>query len=90
MAKSDENGLSKGSKKGSAEEQLGAEGHISRDDVEAKFRQLTGDVNETAEQMTKVAAAVGGALLALLLIIVFLTGRRKGQKKTTVVEVIRI
>ena len=71
-------------------ESAGEETRISRDDVEAKFRQLTGDVNETAETMTKVATAVGAGLLVLLLILVFLIGRGKGKKKTTVVEVIRI
>ena len=69
---------------------VGEQTQISRDDVEAKFRQLTGDVNETAEKTTQVAAAVGAGLLIVLLILVFLIGRGKGKKKTTVVEVIRI
>ena len=67
-----------------------SEDRITREDVEARFRQFTGDVNETAETMTKAAAAIGAGLLMLLLILVFLVGRGKGKKKTTVVEVIRI
>lgn len=63
---------------------------ISRDDIAAQFRQLTGDVNETAQTMTKAAAAGGAALVTLLLIIFFLMGRSKGQKKTTVVEIVRV
>lgn len=63
---------------------------ITREDVEAKVRHLTGDVNEQVEKMTRAGAAVGAGLLMLLLIIVFLMGRGKGKKKTTVVEVIRI
>ena len=63
---------------------------ISRDDVEAKFRTLTGDVNETAEKMTKASIAVGSGLLVLILILVFLIGRNKGVKKTTVVEIVRV
>ena len=63
---------------------------ISREDVENKIREFTGDVDDGVERLTKAALAVGSAVLVLLLIIVFLTGRSKGRKKTTVVEVIRI
>lgn len=63
---------------------------ITRDDIEAKFRQITGDVNETAEEMKGTAAAVAAGLVALVLIVVFLMGRRRGRKRTTVVEVIRV
>lgn len=63
---------------------------ITRDDLEAKFRQLTGEVNDKAQTMTKVGAAAGGAALIALLILVFVIGRSKGQKKTTVVEIVRV
>jgi hypothetical protein len=65
-------------------------GHITRSDVEQKVREFTGDLNETAERMTRAGAAVGAALLVIILLLVFLVGRGKGRKKTTVVEVIRI
>jgi hypothetical protein len=64
--------------------------YISRDDVESKIRQFTGDVNDTAERMTRVGAAVGAGVLMVLLILIFIIGRSKGKKKTTIVEVIRI
>jgi hypothetical protein len=63
---------------------------ISRDDIEARFKQLTGDVNDTAQKMSKVVIAGGAAALVLMLIMVFLTGRSKGQKKTTVIEIVRV
>ena len=63
---------------------------ITRDDLEAKFRQITGEVNEKAQTMTKVGMAAGAAALIALLVMVFLVGRSKGQKKTTVVEIVRV
>lgn len=63
---------------------------ISRDDIERKFRQLTGDVNATTEKMTRAGVATGVAAILVLLVLVFVIGKRKGIKKTTVVEVIRI
>jgi hypothetical protein len=63
---------------------------ISRDDIENKFRQLTGDLNTTTEKMTRAGIAGGVAAFLVLLVLVFVIGKRKGIKKTTIVEVIRI
>ncbi len=63
---------------------------ITREDIENKFRQLTGEVNETAQKMSRMAIAGGAAGVVLLLILAFLIGRSKGVKKTTVVEVVRV
>lgn len=63
---------------------------ITRDDIETKFRELTGDVNDTAQRMSRVAVAGGAAALILLLILVFVIGRSKGKKKTTMLEIVRI
>jgi len=62
---------------------------ITRDDLEAKFRELTADVDERAESARSTAvtvAAVGGAAL---LVVVFLLGRSRGRRKTTILEVRR-
>ena len=67
-----------------------AQKKVSRDDLEAKFRSLQGDVQgkmEDRKQTLVVGAAVGGLLLVLL---VFLIGRRSGKKKTTLVEIRRV
>ena len=64
--------------------------NISREDVEVKIRRLTGDINDTVERMTRAGAAIGAGLLVVVVVVVFLVGRSKGQKRTTVVEVIRI
>jgi hypothetical protein len=63
---------------------------ITRDDIEAKFRELTGEVSDEAEstrsQLLTVGLAVGVALVA----VVFLIGRRSGRRRSAVVEVRRI
>lgn len=62
---------------------------ISRDDIEAKFRDLKGDLNQTAESAKGVAIAVGAAVGVVVLIGVFWFGSRRGKKKTTMIEVRR-
>jgi hypothetical protein len=62
---------------------------ITRDDIEAKFRELTGDVDEKAEEAKSTAVAVGAVIAAGVILGVFLFGRSRGRKKTTIVEVRR-
>ncbi|CAN5833658.1 hypothetical protein BH23ACT2_BH23ACT2_07890 [soil metagenome] len=62
---------------------------ITRDDIEAKFRELTGDVDERAEAAKGTALAVGAVVAAAVVVGVFLLGRSRGAKKTTVIEVRR-
>jgi hypothetical protein len=62
---------------------------ITRDDLEAKFRELTGDVDQKAEEAKETALAVGAVVAAAVLLGVFLFGRSRGRKKTTLVEVRR-
>ncbi len=65
-------------------------GPISRADVEAKLRQIRGEVDATAESAkgAVVAAAVVGAVVVIGL--AYVLGRRRGKKRTTVVEVRRV
>lgn len=62
---------------------------ISRADIEAKLRELQGEVDETAESAKGIAVAVGAALAVGVVVIVFLMGKRRGKAKTTIVEVRR-
>lgn len=62
---------------------------ITRDDIEAKFRQLTGDVEERAESARSTAVTIGAVLAVTVVLGVFLYGRRRGRKSTTIVEVRR-
>ena len=63
---------------------------ISRDDLEAKFRAVTGEVESTTEQVRNIAIAVGAAIVVILVLLAFLAGSKRGRKASTVVEIRRI
>lgn len=63
---------------------------ITRDDLEAKFREVKGGVDERtkAAKDTMMPFAIAGGVL--LLFLVYILGKRVGKKKSTVVEIRRI
>jgi hypothetical protein len=63
---------------------------ITREDLEAKFREVKGGVDKRtkAAKDTAMPFAIFGGLVLLLL--VYLVGKRVGKKKSTVVEIRRI
>ena len=63
---------------------------ITRDDLEAKFREVQGDVDQRARAAkdTVVPYAIAGGLF--LLFLMYLAGRRVGKRKSTIVEIRRI
>jgi hypothetical protein len=63
---------------------------ITRDDIEAKFRELTGEVSEGVESTRSQVVTVGLAVGVLFVAVVFLIGRRNGRRRSAVVEVRRI
>jgi hypothetical protein len=63
---------------------------ITRDQIEAQFRQLTGEVADEAESTRSQVVTVGLALGVALVAVVFLIGRRNGRRRSAVVEVRRI
>jgi len=63
---------------------------ITRDDIERKFRELSGGV-ESAQETAKSYAIVAGAVAAVAVVgIAYLLGRRRGRRRSTVVEIRRI
>jgi len=62
---------------------------IERDDIEAKLRELTSDVNEQAASARSKVITGGIIVVVLTVVLVFLLGRRAGGKGTTIVEVRR-
>lgn len=63
---------------------------ISRDDIEAKFRELQAEVDvveDEARNYALVAAVVG---VALVVTVAFVLGRRRGRKRGTIVEIRRV
>ncbi len=63
---------------------------ITRSDIEAKFRELTGDVSEEVESTRSQVLTVGLAVGVAVVAVVFLIGRRAGRRRSAVVEVRRI
>ena len=63
---------------------------IQRDDLEAKMRELQGEVDETRRSATTNLAAVGAVVAVTVIAIAFLVGRRKGKKRTTILEIRRV
>lgn len=65
-------------------------GRVTRADLEAKFRQIQGDVTtglESGRDVGRLAATAGAVVLAG---VVYLLGRRHGRKKRTIVEITRV
>lgn len=62
---------------------------ITRDDLENRFRQLTDDVGDKAEEARSTAVSIAAVVGVVVVIGVFLFGRSRGRKRTTVVEVRR-
>ncbi|MEI7617844.1 MAG: hypothetical protein WCK14_04410 [Actinomycetota bacterium] len=67
-----------------------AQHRVTRDDLEAKFRAVQGEVQNKVEdrKQTLVAGVVAGGII--LLIAFFLMGRRSGKTKNTFVEIRRV
>lgn len=63
---------------------------VSRNDIEAKFREIKGDLEETAESAKGMAITIGAVVVVVVVLGAFLLGRRRGRKKTTMIEVRRL
>lgn len=63
---------------------------ITRDDIEAKLRELKDDVDETAESARSYAAAAAAGVAVLIFLVAFASGKKRGRRKSTVVEIRRI
>jgi hypothetical protein len=63
---------------------------IQASDLEAKFRELKGDVDDQAQQAKGYAIAAGVAVVVAVVTVAFLLGKRRGRKKNTFIEVRRV
>ncbi|CAN5776331.1 hypothetical protein BH24ACT3_BH24ACT3_04360 [soil metagenome] len=63
---------------------------VSRADLERKFRELAGGVDQAAEQAKTPLLAIGAVAAVALVGLAFMLGRRRGRKTTTLVEVRRV
>jgi hypothetical protein len=69
---------------------VGEGGEVSRDDIEAKLRELRGEVDAVGESSRSVVGVVVVGVIVAVIAATYLLGKRKGRRKTTVVEVRRI
>lgn len=65
-------------------------GRVDRAAIEAKLRQIRGEVDETTQSAKPVVFAVGAAVAVAIVAGAFLLGRRSGKKRSAVVEIRRV
>jgi hypothetical protein len=63
---------------------------ITRDDLEAKLRELEGGAREQVASTRTTLISAGGVAVFIVLLLVFLLGRRAGKQRSTVVEIRRV
>lgn len=64
--------------------------HITRRDIETKFRELQGNVETAGDQAKSYALVVGAVAVVAVVGVAYFFGRRRGKRRTTVVEVRRL
>ena len=63
---------------------------ITRADLEAKLRSVSGDVTETVDAVKPQIFGGAAAGLLLAVIVAYLLGRRRGRKRSAIVEIRRV
>lgn len=63
---------------------------ITPADIEAKFRDIQGQMDVVAENSKKKAAIAGSVLAIIILLIVYVFGRNAGKKTSSVLEIRRL
>jgi len=63
---------------------------IDRDDIEAKFRELQGEVEIIGEEARSYGITAAVAAVVVVVAVAFVLGRRRGRRNRTIVEVRRI
>ncbi|MBK5222327.1 MAG: hypothetical protein JJE52_05545 [Acidimicrobiia bacterium] len=63
---------------------------ITRDDIEAQFRELEGEVDDRKEQAIGIATVVGVVVVVGIVLLAYRMGRKGGRKRTTMVEIRRV
>lgn len=63
---------------------------ITPADIEAKFRDIQGQVDVVAEDSKKKMALAGGVIGIILLLIIYVLGRKAGKKQSSVLEIRRL
>ena len=65
-------------------------GEVGRSDIEAKLREIQGEVDDIETSARPYLLAAGAAAAVAVLALAYVLGKRKGKKKRTVVEIRRV
>jgi len=63
---------------------------VTRDDIEAKLRELRGEVDERVEEAKGPAVVIAVGVAVAAVVAAYWLGRRKGRKRQMVLEIKRI
>lgn len=63
---------------------------ITREDIEAKLRDIQGDIGERTEAAKVPAIAIAVGVAVVTIAAAYFLGRRKGKRRQTVLEIRRI
>ena len=63
---------------------------VGRADIEAKLREIKGEVDTTTQAAKPIGLAVVAAAAVAVIGVVYLMGRRRGTKQSTLVEIRRV
>ncbi|MEQ1872378.1 MAG: hypothetical protein ABL953_01520 [Ilumatobacteraceae bacterium] len=67
-----------------------AQQRITRDDLEARFRETQDKLTGKLEDKKQSAITLGVVVAVVLLLLFFVLGNRAGKKKTTFVDIRRV
>ena len=74
----------------SAQAATSADKPVTRADIEAKLREIRGEVDTGVESARNVALIAGAVAAVAIVGTVYFLGKRRGRHQTTVVEVRRV
>ncbi len=63
---------------------------ITRDDIEAKLRELRGEVDERVEEAKTPALAIAIGAAVVTIAVAYWLGKRRGKKRQMVLEIRRL
>lgn len=66
------------------------DGRVTRGDIEAKLRDLRGEVDTAATAARPTGAVVIAVAAVAVIAVAYMLGRRKGRKKSAVIEIRRV
>jgi hypothetical protein len=63
---------------------------ITKDDIEAKLKELRGDIVERTESARATGTAIVVGAVMVVIVAAYIAGRRRGRKRQPVLEIRRI